>query len=176
MGAPHAPEQSLLFVAALFSLRETFSSVLPLLEERFGRVLLVSPEIPWNHSQYYEEELGRPIIRQFIFFQDFFDPLTLPDVKLETNAIETIYQKDGRRSINLDPGYLMRSRVVLASAKDYSHRMYLGKGIYGEVALFYKEKRYNPLPYTYYDYKDPVCLSIFETARECLKRLLREVR
>jgi len=176
MGDPHAPEKALLFVAALFSLREKFSAVLPLMEERFGKALLVSPEIAWNHSHYYEEELGKPIIRQFIFFPGFFDPLSLPDVKLETNTIETSYRGNGRRSINLDPGYLMRSRVVLASSKDYSHRIYLGKGIYGEVALYYKGNRYNPFPYTYYDYKDPLCLSIFEAAREGLKRLLREVR
>lgn len=176
MGVPHPPEKSFLFVAVLFSLRDKLSSALTLLEERFGSILFVSPELAWDHSNYYEKELGKPIIRQFIFFQDFFDPLTLPEAKLETNAIETIYKENGKRSINLDPGYVMLSRVVLASAKDYSHRLYLGKGIYGEIALYYKDNRYNPLPYTYHDYKDPVCLDIFETARERLKRLLGQVR
>jgi len=176
MGVPHPPEKAGLFIAILFSQREILRSVLPLLGERFGEVLLSSPEYAWDHTHYYEKELGRPIFRRFFFFKESFDPLLLPEVKLETNAIEAAFTENGKRRINLDPGYVMRSRIVLASAKDYSHRIYLGKGIYGEVALYYKDKRYNPFPYTYYDYRKPECLNIFDTAREQLQGLTDDIR
>jgi hypothetical protein len=176
MGVPHPPEKALLFIAVLFSQKDILRSVLPILGERFGEVLLQSPEYAWDHTHYYEKELGTPLFRRFLFFKKAFDPLILPKVKLETNAIESAFTENGKRRINLDPGYIMRSRIVLASAKDYSHRIYLGKGIYGEVALYYKGRRYNPFPYTYYDYRKPECLDMFETAREELKRLKEDVR
>lgn len=176
MGIPHPPEKALLFIGALFSQRELLSSVLPLLSARFGEVLLESPESAWSHTHYYDEELGSPIFRRFYFFRAEFDPLSLPDAKLETNTLESAFMKDGRRVINLDPGYIMRSRIVLASAKDYSHRIYLGKGIYGEVVLYYQGSSFHPFPYTYYDYRTPASLDMFKKARKELRRLTEEVR
>ncbi|MFN3467301.1 MAG: DUF4416 family protein, partial [Candidatus Brocadiales bacterium] len=41
------------------------------------------------------------------------------------------------RPVNIDPGYLTSSKLVLASTNDYSHRIYLKKGIYAEVTLRY---------------------------------------
>jgi hypothetical protein len=176
MGIPHPPEKSLLFIGALFSQRELLTSVVPVLTARFGEVLFESPESAWSHSHYYDEELGSPIFRRFYFFRALFDPLALPDAKLETNDLESAFVKDGRRSINLDPGYIMRSRVVLASAKDYSHRIYLGKGIYGEVVLYYQGNSFHPFPYTYCDYRTPASLDMFKNVRKELRRLTEDVR
>jgi len=143
---------------------------MPLLVSRFGNVLLESNEFAWTHTHYYDDELGTPVYRRVLFFGETFDPLVLPDIKLETNLLEASFTIEGRRRVNIDPGYIMRSRVVLASAKDYSHRIYLGKGIYGEVELYYQGNQYNPLPYTYYDYRDTRCLALFKVARKELRR------
>ena len=170
MGTPHPPETSLLFISLLFSRREIFHAVVMLLLSRFGDTIFDSEICLWNHTHYYDVELGTPIFRKLLFFRRQFDPLSLPDVKLETNDLEAAYVIEGKRKINIDPGYLMRSRVVLASAKDYSHRIYLGKGIYGEVALYYQGNHYNPLPYTYFDYREPRTIELFERARNELRR------
>ena len=170
MGTPHPPEPSLLFISLLFSQRDIYKSVFLLLLRRFGDTLLDSDASPWNHTHYYDDELGTPIFRKLLFFRKQFDPLCLPDIKLETNDLEASYVIEGKRKINIDPGYLMRSRVVLASAKDYSHRIYLGKGIYGEVALYYRGNHFNPLPYTYFDYRNPRTIELFEKARKELRR------
>ncbi|NJD56484.1 MAG: DUF4416 family protein [Nitrospirae bacterium] len=170
MGTPHPPEASLLFISLLFSRRDMYSSVMPLLVSRFGNVLLESDEFSWNHTHYYDGELGTPVYRKLLFFGEPFDPLALPDIKLETNRLEASFALEGKRRVNIDPGYIMRSRVVLASAKDYSHRIYLGKGIYGEVELYYQGNQYNPLPYTYYDYRDLRCLDLFKMVRKELRR------
>jgi hypothetical protein len=169
MGTPHPPEPSLLFISLLFSQREIYNSAFVLLLNRYGEIFLDSDACLWNHTHYYDDELGTPIFRKLLFFRRQFDPLSLPDVKLETNHLEAAYLIEGKRKINIDPGYLMRSRVVLASAKDYSHRIYLGKGIYGEVALYYKGNQYNPLPHTYFDYRDPLTIELFEKARKELR-------
>ncbi len=111
-------------------------------------------------------------IRQFIFFQNLIDPGLLSDIKLKTNEIEASLSSEGKRSINLDPGYLTLSNIVLASTKNYAHRIYLGKGIYGEITLIYKDDTYKPHLFTYRDYQDKTHIDIFLKAREILKKML----
>ncbi|MBI5848393.1 MAG: DUF4416 family protein [Nitrospirae bacterium] len=176
MGTPHPPEKALLFLALLFVSKEVLEASLPIFKERFGDTLLESPEALWSHSHYYDKELGTPVLRRFIFFSSLFDASTLPEIKLETNRLEDAFSHNGKRRINVDPGYITSSKVVLASAKDYSHRLYLGKGIYGEVALYFQGNRFNPMPYTYQDYKEPKGLDMFEKARKELKKLTGSVR
>lgn len=176
MGTPHPPEKALLFMAILFARKEVIDSSLPILGEHFGNILIESPESAWSHSHYYDRELGTPVFRRFIFFSSLFDASTLPEIKLETNRLEDAFSENGKRRINIDPGYITSSKVVLASAKDYSHRLYLGKGIYGEVALYYQGNKFNPMPYTYQDYREPKGLDLFEKARKELKKMTGSVR
>ena len=53
----------------------------------------------------------------------------LVEIKLETNRWEEEYAARGRapepRPLNLDPGYLTPAKLVLASTKDFAHRIYL---------------------------------------------------
>jgi hypothetical protein len=83
-----------------------------------------------------------------------------------------------RRRINLDPGYLTEAKVVLATTKDYAHRIYLGSGIFAEVALRYKEaaKSFVPLEYTYRDYEAAETIRLMNDARGRLRKRLREAR
>jgi hypothetical protein len=85
--------------------------------------------------------------------------------------IEKRFSIANKRQINIDPGYLSLDKVVLATHKDYSHRLYLGKGIYGEVTLFFKDKTFNPFPWTYPDYRTHEYINFFNDAREiCYNR------
>jgi hypothetical protein len=172
MGRVRAIELSLLFVGTLYSNQGIFNHSKGILERNFGDILHASPSIPWDYSSYYKDELGWPLFRQFIFFKNLIDPGILADVKLKTNEIEDALSSEGKRRINLDPGYLTLSNIVLASTKNYAHRIYLGKGIYGEVTLIYKDGTYNPYLYTYRDYHDKTYIDIFITVREMLKKML----
>jgi hypothetical protein len=170
MGVPHLFEEPILFIGALFSEKIIFDEVFPLLQDDFGDVLFQSSILPWEYSDHYNEELGTPIYRKFIFFDRVIDPSTLADIKLSTNSLENTFSQTGNRRINLDPGYLTLAKVVLASTKNYSHRIYIGKGIYAELALFYKDRHFLTLPWTYNDYKDQTYISMFTTVRNLLKR------
>lgn len=169
MGVPHLFEEPILFIGTLFSEKNIFEAVFPALQNKFGNVLFQSDIQPWNYSAHYTRELGTPLYRNFIFFDGVIDPSTLADIKLLTNDLEAIYSRDGRRKINLDPGYITLAKVVLASTKNYSHRIYLGKGIYAELALLYKNHQFITMPYTYNDYKDPYYLNMFMNVRKLLK-------
>ncbi|MBI4684053.1 MAG: DUF4416 family protein [Nitrospirae bacterium] len=171
MGKTSPPDPVLLFTGILYSdercllkAKETFLNL-------FGPLLFEIPPYKWDYSDYYKEELGSSILRTFIFSKKLIDPGELAEIKLRTNDIETLLSTDGKRRVNLDPGYLTLANVILATTKNYSHRIYLGKGIYGEVTLIYKNKNFAPHIFTYPDYKDKKCIEMFLKARELLTRL-----
>jgi hypothetical protein len=172
MGRVGLPDPALLFIGILYADNQVVDLSKKLLEKSFGDILLESPSFPWDYSSYYKDELGWPIFRQFFFFQNLIDPGILADIKLKTNEIEDILSSDDKRRINLDPGYLTLSNVVLASTKNYSHRIYLGKGIYAEITLIFKDGTYKPYLFTYRDYQDKPYIEIFMNAREMLKKML----
>ncbi len=174
MGKIKSPEQALLFVGALYSDHEIFVQSKEILTRNFGDSLSVSPPLPWDYSSYYKDELGWPIMRQFIFFRNPIDPGNLTGIKLLTNEIEDSFSVDDKRRINLDPGYLTLSRIVLASTKNRAHRIYLGKGIYGEVTLLYTEKEgtFKPHLFTYMDYQEKSCIDVFMNARQMFQKIL----
>lgn len=162
-------EPTILFAGALYNNRDHFVKVRERLRALFGEIAMESPDMNYNHSDYYRDELGWPITRRFIFFRDKIDPLLLPDIKLVTNSIEEELSADGKRNINIDPGYMTLSKVVLASTKNYSHRIYIGKGIFAEVSLVHVKGGYQPHLFTYRDYASDECRKIFEQARKFLK-------
>ena len=174
MGIIHPPENAILFIGALFSEKNIFDAALVKLHKYYGDILFQSTGLPWDFTEYYSKELGKPIYRIFVFFDDFIDPSSLADVKLITNEIETTFSKENSRQINLDPGYMTLAKVVLASTKNYSHRIYLGKGIYAEVTLLFKKNRFIPQDHTYNDYKNETFHAFFIEVRNLMKKKLSD--
>lgn len=161
-------EKAVLFTGLLFHDEIYLNEARQRLLNLFGKILFESPTFDWDYSEYYRAELGWPIKRSFIFFDGLINSETLPDIKLLTREIERSLSKDGRRAINIDPGYLTLSKVVLASTKNYSHRIYMGKGIFAEVTLIFRNKRYRPHLFTYRDYASDSYIDIFMKARQLL--------
>ena len=146
------------------------------LEERFGPTDYQSHTLPFDHTDYYTPEFGPGLLREFTAFRDLIDPGALADVKLDTNALEQELAQFGKRRINLDPGYVSLSKLVLATTKDHGHRVYLDKGIYAEITLRFKDKRFRPWEWTYPDYRTPEYLRIVEEIRGIYAAQLRQRR
>lgn len=164
------PEGVKLFVGMLSSEIYLFDELRERLKGVFGPVDLESPVWQWSHTDYYSEEMGEDLKRKFLFFQRLINPEIIPEIKLRTIELEGQYLRDnGGRRINLDPGYLGLAKVVLVSTKDFSHRIYLRNGIYAEVTLLYSGKTYQPLPYTYPDFRTEGYIQLFREARESLR-------
>ena len=147
----------------------------------FGPVDLESDIFNFDYTDYYAKEMGPGLVRKFFSFARLISPEDLAGIKLKTNEIEEDFARPVRglasngarrgeakvaRPINLDPGYLTSAKVVLATAKDYSHRIYLKGGIYAEATLRYFKGAYQPWPWTYPDYKSPEYLSFFHRLRK----------
>lgn len=171
MGTIAQPESVKLFIGMLSNEVPLFDSLMQELLNTFGPSDLESPVWPWQHSDYYEDEMGAGLKRKFVFFARLIDPGTIAEIKLKTNLIEQRFLNErGGRRINLDPGYLDSAKLVLVSTKDFSHRIYLDHGIYGEVTLIYSKDDYQPLLYTYRDFRSEEYLSVFRKARDLYKK------
>jgi hypothetical protein len=159
-----------LFIGMLSRETALFEKLKDVLQKIFGTVDMMSPVWPWEHTDYYEKEMGAWLKRQFVFFQDHIQPEDIVEIKLKTIEMEKGYlnENNGRR-INLDPGYLDMAKIVLVSTKDFSHRIYLGSGIYGEVTLLFSGGDYQVLPYTFPDFRTGEYCDVFKKAREIYK-------
>lgn len=136
------------------------------LQENWGIIDIESELIPFNFTDYYEKEMGMGLFRKWVSFEKLADPAELAAIKTATNAIEQKYLSGDRRTINLDPGYITLANLVLASTKEFSHRIYLSGGIYGEITLIYKGGKFTPLPWTYPDYQSQTAIKFIEKTRE----------
>ena len=73
---------------------------------------------------------------------------------------------EGRRRVNIDPGYLAKAHLILATGKGYTHRPYLRDGIYADLTLMYRDKTFHPLPWTYPDYAGGEVIGMLTRIRE----------
>lgn len=119
-----------------------------------------------NFTSYYKNEMGENLKKIFAGFENLIVPDQLPKIKVKTNNIESRFARDNRRSVNIDPGYLTLAKVVLATTKDYSHRLYLSDGIYGDVHLIYTRHQYTKQPWTYPDYQHNRTILFFDNLRK----------
>ena len=125
--------------------------------ESFGPLFSKSQPFAFTETNYYESTMGTNLKKQFITHHQLIDPALLPQIKRQTNDLEVAYKNSVEvpevRPLNLDPGYICESKLVLASTKDHSHRIYVGQGIFAEITLHYRAKRWQKLPWTYPDYQ-----------------------
>lgn len=165
------PHPVKLFIGMISKDLSLFDGLKEQLKEIYGPLDMESPVWQWKHTDYYLKEMGTGLKRQFVFFRKLINLGSISEIKLRTVELEKQYlNESNERKINLDPGYLDSARVILVSTKDFSHRIYIGKGIYGEVTLIYSGNNYQTLPYTYPDFKTKKCFDIFKKARELYKK------
>ena len=139
-----------------------------LMAERYGEAELASPVFDFSFTSYYEPEMGAGLIKQFLGFGPLVDPAALCGIKRTSNDLEaSVARTDGLpgRGVNIDPGYVNGGQLVLATTKNYSHRIYLGNGIYAELTLMYARGTFAPLPWTYRDYRTDEALAFFARVR-----------
>jgi len=167
MGTPKEPKPAKFFVALLASGAECLSDVEKDLVAILGVIDDRSKIVPWNASNFYQEEMGTSLLRRFVSFSPLLAPDRLAAIKLQTQKIEDRYREpvaDGRR-VNLDPGYLDVFKVAMASTKNAGQRIYLGSGIYAEATLHYYDRGFHGLPYTYRDYLWPETIAFLTRLR-----------
>jgi hypothetical protein len=168
LGRLRIPSEAALFAGILRAGDIRPSRVEDTLEREFGRIILRSETFSFTESDYYNEEMGSPIWRSYLAFDRTIPMDGIAEIKRVSNRIEEEeFSRNGKRSVNIDPGYLTSGKVVLATTKDYGHRVYLRDGIYAEVTLRYSagEKSFVPWEWTYKDYRREPTLRFFNELR-----------
>ena len=167
-----------LLIGQIVSDSSLFTENKKYLESLFGPSDMESEAFTFDYTDYYRDEMGPDLKRKFLTFENLIQPERLADIKLETNNLEKELSDktniDFKRPVNLDPGYLGMSKLVLATTKNYSHRIYLRDGIYAEVTLQYKNGIFEPFPWTYPDYKSEDYRRFFKKARNKYRDQLKD--
>jgi hypothetical protein len=178
MAEPRSPVPALLVVAVFSRHEDAFTWAQTRLETLLGPVGLASEPFVFNQTTYYEASMGRELRKRFLAFEDLVLPDRLPDIKLQTNALEHELAATGNypeeRPLNLDPGLLVLGKFLLATTKDQAHRIYLRDGIFAEVTLRYHAGAFEPWPWTYADYRLPCVHAFLQQARDYYRQRLRE--
>ncbi|OQX63299.1 MAG: GTP-binding protein [Desulfococcus sp. 4484_241] len=152
MSTPAIPEQAKLVIGVFLKDRDLIGPIAESLAKEFGPPDMVSRWLPFDYTDYYEPEFGSPLYRRIFSFASLVEQDSLADVKLVTNEIEKRFTSGKKRLANIDPGFLTRERFVLATGKNFAHRIYLGRGIYADLTLIYRKKEFHALEWTYPDY------------------------
>jgi hypothetical protein len=149
--------------------------------ETWGPLADESPRFDFAETTYYDATMGAGLKKVFFAFQRPFDPAELVEVKLLTNRweVECVtachWQSQCHpiepRPLNLDPGYLTPAKLVLASTKDFAHRIYLSRGIFAEITLQYRHHRWQHHPFTFPDYRREDYQQFFTACREKIRRI-----
>ena len=145
----------------------------------WGDIDLASEVMTFNFTDYYEKQMGTQLLRKFVSFAGPIDPGRLADIKHATNDLEAQLAQSraglafkAARPINLDPGYITLGKLVLASTKDYSHRIYIGQSMYAEPTLRFSKGTWHSWPFTYPDYGSG---NYFEFLSQSRKRLQEQL-
>ncbi len=170
MSIPSAPAPARLVIGLFMADKNRLPPLVGRLSEAFGPVELVSEWFSFHQTEYYRKETGWPLYRRMFSFSEPVNQEDLADIKLFTNALEAELAAesgaDGRRPVNIDPGYLTAERFVLASGKNFTHRIYIGKGIYADLTLIYSRGDFRFLDWTYPDYREEALLSFLRLVRK----------
>jgi hypothetical protein len=171
------PKPAKLIIGILAADETSLASAVKTISAKFGTIDLVSDVWPFTQTEYYKDETGPNILRQFVSIEKLIDPAKLAKIKHITNKLE---QKLARllksplpRPVNLDPGLIEPSKLVLATTKNYSHRIYIGHKMFAEVTLIYEKGDWRHFDYTYPDYRQQCYHDFFTKIRS---RLLEQLK
>lgn len=139
----------------------------------WGEFLREGPTFDFTETSYYRDSMGDGIKKQLVAFESLIDPAEIVDAKLASNTWERDFRDENdypeARPINIDPGYLTEAKLVLATTKDRDHRIYLDRGIFAEVTIYFHRGKWASRPWTYPDYERPEVQSFLSDCRQDLR-------
>ena len=148
------PRPVQLVAAILYRLDEDLDHCLEQLAGCWSPVDFRSRAFLFSATDYYQEEMGDRLYRVLVGFSHLVPPEKLAGIKWEATEVERRFASDGRRAVNIDPGYLDEFKLVLASFKERGNKVYLGRGVWADTTLYYQKGEFQTLPWTFPDFVD----------------------
>lgn len=169
MSLRRPPSSARLLVSVIYREEGRFGEALPALADRFGSIGVVSSPFPFDRTEYYGKEMGSPLFRRFAVIDRLLPRDALADAKIKSWELEAEFAEEGKRTLNIDPGLLTEENFILATGKNYSHRVYLRDGVFADLTLVYTKGEYAPLPWTYPDIASGDIRAFLAEVREGLR-------
>ena len=168
----HYPVQ--FFVGVLTADEKLWEIAKKSLCEKWGEIEMMSEKTDFDKfTDYYRSEMGENLVRFWVALADLYPPEDLIRLKWDCTEIENSLAQNGNRRINLDPGYISEAKVILASFKDFSHRIYLGDCVYADMQLMWRGKKFVPMEWTFADYKSLVAQDFLKKLRQSYREKLK---
>jgi hypothetical protein len=169
MAKPSSVDPVKLFVVTIHSELQAVQRAIDELKKTWGGVDYTSPDYPFVCTDYYENEMGAGLLRRFYSFRELIPPDRIVEVKLDSNRIEDELAQDGKRTVNLDPGYIDTYKVVLPSMKFGGQKVYLREGVYADMTLVMYKGKWQSFAWGFPDFKSGSYDSVLSHIRSLFK-------
>jgi hypothetical protein len=179
MGIPKRFNKVNLIVGLIYREEVYLKKALSELEALFGKVDFESESFQFDVTDYYNREMGEGLKRKFFSFENLIDPEELPSIKIKTNEIEDILKREAKSSgrvVNIDPGILTATSLIMATTKNYSHRIPLKDGIYAHLEFLIGRNSIKYLDWTYLDMRKKEYADFFLKVRKIYLEKLRKLK
>lgn len=166
MGKIVSPVRVKLICAVLWNESAGINAVYQKLSANWGPMDMYSTVYDFKHTEYYADEFGEHLKKQFVSFENLVDIDEIPFIKIHGNELEEQFMTGKNRNVNIDPGYIANAKLVMPTTKNLPHRVYIGMNIYADLQLIYKKPSFQTILWTFGDYKEPFNLEFFNKVRE----------
>jgi hypothetical protein len=173
MGNIITPPPVKLIAALMVNDRIVVQNIMEILQQQWGPVDLDSDWFDFDHSDYYENEFGQNLKKKYISFENLLTIDSVPDYKIWSNSVEDQYASNANRSVNIDPGYIADAKLILATTKNLAHRIYIGKNMYADQQLIFRNHTFWPMPWTFADMKQDASIQFFNRVRKKYQEQLK---
>ena len=142
-----------LFAAVLFPDEAWLERAAECLSGLFGAIDRRGTAAPFDHTAYYEAEMGPGLRRVILGFDRLIQPEDIVSAKHSARDLEFQLAANGKRRVNLDVGYLDPFKITLASFKGRGNKVYLGRDVWLDMQLYFERGKLHPLPWTFPDFR-----------------------
>lgn len=175
MSIQKTPAPALLFFSIFSKQKDLILKTLSDIETNYGEFCWITPFFPFISTNYYEKEFGDNLLRALTALYNFISQDRLLEVKKFSYQLEEKYSVKGKRLVNIDPGIITAERLVLATGKNFTHRIYLGEGIFADLTLLFQKKSFRTLDWTFPDYGSKESILFFNNARDTYLRRIQNI-
>jgi hypothetical protein len=173
MGAPQEPGPVQLVMGIIYGREEFLGEAQSRLAGEFGPIEITSPRFDFDVTDYYAPEMGPGLKRVFAGFKNLIDPGDIVDIKHAAIRIEEDMSREGKRKVNLDPGYMDFNKLILVSVKFLAQKIYLGKGVYADPTMYY-DKGWEVYDWAFPDFKSGRYNEFLSRVRRSYKAKMRD--
>ncbi len=164
------------FVSVIHSDEKLFENFKQKISKHFGEIDTISEPFPFDFTDYYKPEMGENLKRQFFSFKKLTEGDFIVNIKKKCLEYEENFSENGKRRLNIDPGYIDLYKLVLVSEKYMGHKIYLREGICADLVLLLGKKKLTPFIWTFPDFRSGRYDEYFLKLREIYKNQLKSLK